>query len=250
MPAPHATQFFNAAGVLGGIGWPCVPAELPPSTEASCEVDAERIPLGCVPVLSPWCEPLTPSNASIGCAEAKVPNSSFAMEGREGTTRVPVSGFSRPWAVSSTSGRGGSLDGCALVNLEPHSRQKLAPCGLSTPHAAQLALTGVAGRLGDPSTTPRGGEARSGSRRTEPQSRQYLTWLGLLRPHRAHSTGGGDRVPRLESSPNPMELRRLRRYRSTCMGRGYKWGRAVAQGGLKRARGFLAVGFSIDQIQS
>ena len=119
------------------------------------------------------------------------------------------------------SGGWGKAEGWATVRREPQSRQKLAPRGLSMPQCVQLTRPGSPTGVGR-SPAPSGASSTfsrckppgplgslmgvlSGS--TEPQSRQYLTWLGLLRPHLPHSTGGGDRGLPSESSPNPMELR-------------------------------------------
>lgn len=110
---------------------------------------------------------------------------------------------------------GGGRDGMAMVAASgafrtgaasrfPHSRQKLASVGLSTPQALQGTRSAVAVGCG---ASRRSGAIDS----TEPQSRQYLTWPGLLRPQREHSTHAGDRGVPCESSAKSPESRQIAR---------------------------------------
>src|SRR5690606_11138180 len=124
--------------------------------------------------------------------DARVPFiSGRGTGGRDATTSVPPSGASwtglRAYCANSL---GGTSFCCERLSPPPHSRQKLAPEGLSMPQSTQITLSCAI----EPPPPAMFSGAGAASRNTEPQSRQYLTWPGLLRPHRPHSTLRGDRA--------------------------------------------------------
>lgn len=130
-----------------------------------------------------------------GLVAAKFGGGGASRAGSNALGRVPGGALVPTRGAGAGCAAGGLGSGAPAdsFNRCPHSRQKLASVGLSTPQWGQSTRSGgAAGPL--PSSRA--------FCSTEPQSRQYLTWPGLLRPQREHSTHAGDREESRESSPS------------------------------------------------